>query len=260
MTSASVLYGPDSLAYETYAAESPAPGPGFNGCQVSQRGRFPLGTQLVLQDGRKFRFSLNGADTGVVGTVVQTPVVITTDVDLQPAAGAVGDRFVSITHGAATTVQNYLAEGYAVMSLAPGGGHTYKIAAHAALTSGGAGEIIWFAPGHAIREAITTTTDVDLLPQFYASGITMAATITGAPTGVWVTATAAGRFQWLATGGVCGVLSSASNTIGSPAVMLLSGGTAGSVAPASAATQPEVGLVMRVVSATEFTTLFLTLD
>lgn len=256
----SVLYGPDSLAYESYVAEAPAPGAGFNGCQVSQRGRFPLGTKLVLQDGRAFRFGLNGAGTAVIGDVHQTAVVITTDVDLQPAAGAIGDRFASITHGAATTAQNYLAEGTAVMSLAPGGGNTYKIAAHAALTSGGAAEIIWFAPGHALREAITTVTDVDLLAQYYASTIVMAATITGAPVGVIVTATAANRFHWLATQGTCGVLSSASNTIGSPAVMLLTGGTAGSVAPASAATQPIVGLVQRVVSSTEFGALFLKLE
>jgi hypothetical protein len=256
----SVLYGPDSLAYETYAAEAPAPGAGFNGCQVSQRGRFPLGTKLVLQDGRAFRFGLNGGVAAVVGDVHQTPVVITTDVDLAPAAGAVNDRFVSITHGSATTAINYLAEGTAVMSLAPGGGHTYKIAAHAALTSGGAGEMIWFAPGHAIREAITTTTDVDLLPQLYASTIQCAATITGGPVGVCVSATAANRYHWLATQGLCGTLSSASLTIGSPAVMLLSGGTAGSVAPAAAATNPLVGTVIRIAAATEFSSIFLKLE
>jgi hypothetical protein len=260
-----VLYGPDSLAYETYAAEVPAPGPGFSGCQISQRGRFPLGTKLVLQDGRGFRFGLNGASTAVVGDVHQTPVVITTDVDLTPTAisttvNYVGAREVSFTHGAATTVQNYLAEGMVIMSLAPGGGHTYKIAAHAALTSGGTGEIVYLAPGHQIREAITTTTDIDLIPQLYASTIQCAATITGAPVGVCVSATAANRFHWLATQGLCGTLSSASLTIGSPAVMLLSGGTAGSVAPAGAATNPVVGKVVRIAGATEFSSIFLTLE
>ena len=49
-------------------------------------------------------------------------------------------------------------------------------------------------------------------------------------------------------------------TIGSPAVMLLSGGTAGTPAPASAATQPEVGKVQAVEATGEFSALFLTID
>ncbi len=265
MVTPSVLFGPDSLAYETYAPNSPAPGAGFDGCSISQRGRFPLGTKLVLQDGRAFRFGLNGASTAVVGDVHQTPVVITTDVDLTPTAisttvNFVGARTVFFTHGAATTAQNYLAEGSVIMSLAPGGGHTYKIAAHPALTNGGTGEFVRLAPGHAIREAITTTTDIDLVPHPYAGNIQCAATITGAPVGVYVSAPTSGQFGWLATRGVTGTLTAGTLTIGSPAVCLLSGGTAGAVAPATAATQPEVGTVQRLAATAEWSSIFVTID
>jgi hypothetical protein len=266
VTNASVLYGPDSLAYETYDPVSPAPGAGFEGCNISQRGRYPLGTQLVSPDGRKFRFFLNGGTLGVVGDVAQTAVVVTTDVDLTPTTptatlNAAGARYLSFTHGAGTAVINQYAEGYAVISAAPGGGHTYKIAAHAALTSGGTGEIVYFAPGHQLRETLTTSSDIDLVPHPYAGNIQCAATITGAPVGVYVTATPASDFGWLATRGVCGVLTAGTLTIGSPAVMLLSGGTAGAVAPATAATQPQVGLVQRLAgTSAEFSSIFLTID
>jgi hypothetical protein len=259
------MYGPDSLAYETYDPVSPAPGVPEDGGPVAQRGRWPLATQLVLQDGRKFRFFLNGAVLGVVGDVAQTAVVVTTDVDLTPTTPSttvnyVGARTISFTHGSGTAVINQYAEGYAVMSLAPGAGHTYRIAGHAALTSGGTGEVVRLAPGHAIREAITTTTDIDLVPNPYAGNIQCAATITGAPVGVYVTATPASDFGWLATRGVCGTLTAGTLTIGSPAVCLLSGGTAGAVAPASAATQPQVGLVQRLAATAEWSSIFLTID
>ena len=265
MSESLALFGPDSLAYDTFAPVTPVPGAGFDGCSVSYRGRWPIGTQLVCQDGRKFRFFLNGAVLAVVGDVMQTAVVVTTDVDLTPTAisttvNFVGARTISFTHGAATAVINQYAEGYAVMSLAPSAGHTYRIAAHAALTSGGTAEVVRLAPGHAIREAMTTTTDIDLVPNPYAGNIQCAATITGAPVGVCVSAVAVDQYGFLATRGVCGVLTAGSLTIGSPAVMLLSGGTAGAVAPASAATQPQVGLVQRLAASTEWSSIFLTID
>lgn len=266
MSHASVLYGPESLAYEVFAAQAPTPGPGFEGCNISQRGRYPLGTQLVLIDGKKFRFALNGGATGVVGDVASGAAIVSTDVDLTPTTPSttvnfVGGKTISFTHGAGTAVINYFAEGYAVMSLAPSGGSTYKIAAHAALTSGGTGEIVFLAPGHVLRDtAITTTTDIDLIAHPYASTIQIAATISSMPVGVYVTAPTAGQFMWLATRGTTGTLCAGTMTIGSPAVCLLSGGTAGAVAPASAATQPVVGTVQRVAATGEWSTIFVTID
>lgn len=265
MSFPAVLYGPDSMAYETYDPVSPAPGAGFEGCNISQRGRHPLGTQLCLQDGRKFRFALNGGTLGVVGDVASTAAIVSTDVDLTPTTptatlNAAGGRLLSFTHGAGTAAINYFAEGYAVISLAPGAAHSYKIAAHAALTSGGTGEIVYLAPGSQIRETLTTTSDIDLIAHPYASVIQCAATISGSPNGVYITAIPANDFGWLQTRGITGVLTAGTVTIGSPAVALLSGGTAGAVAPASAATQPQVGTVVRVAASTEFSAIFVTID
>ena len=255
-----ILYGPESEVFNTYLPVSPAPGDNGPGGPIAYRGRLPLGKQLILEDGRKFRFTRHGATTSIPGDVHQSAAIITTDQSMACAAGAVGDRIITFTHGAATVVINYFAEGYGIISLDPGQGQCYKIASHAELASGGAGSIINLAPGHAVRVALTTTSDLSLLANPYDGTTIMAATISGAPVGIAVSACVASSFAWLQTRGVAAVRGAASNTIGSPAVMLLTGGTAGAVAPASAATQPSVGFVQMVEGTGEAQGIFLTID
>lgn len=255
-----ILAGPESEVFNTYDPVSPAPGDNGVGGQVAQRGVHPLGKQLVLDDGRKYRFALAGGSDLVRGMVQGSPAVITTDQSMACAAGAVGDRFISYTHGAATTAINYFAEGYAVISLDPGQGNAYKIASHAAIGSGTAGSIVNLAPGNALQTALTTTSDLSLLANPYGGVVIVAATILSAPVGVCVKVISAGDFGWLQTRGAAAVNCTGTMTIGSPAVMLLSGGTAGTPAPASAATQPEVGKVIMVEATGEASGLFLTLD
>lgn len=254
-----VLYGPESEVFHTYDPVSPAPGNNGSGGPIAQRGRLPLGTQLVLQDGRKFRFALNGAAVLTIGEAISSAAIITTDQSMTAAAASVGDRTITFTHGGATVVINYFAEGFAIISVTPGLGNTYKIASHAALTSGGA-DTVNLAPGHAVRTALTTASDVSLLANPYAGVIQVAATITGVPVGVAITAIPIADFGWLQTRGPCGVICTGTMTIGSPAVMLLSAGTAGTPAPATAATQPEVGKVLMVEATGEASGLFLTMD
>jgi len=255
-----IMYGPESEPYNSYSATTPIPGDNGAGGAIAQRGQNPLGQQLVLQDGRKYRFYLKGANAAIPGDVQQSAVIITTDQSMACAAGAIGDRIITYTHGAATTVINFFAEGYAIISLDPGQGQTFKIASHLAIGSGTAGSIVNLAPGNALQVALTTTSDLSLLAHPYASNIIMTATIDGMPVGIAVVATPAASFGWLQTRGACGVRGAASNTIGSPAVMLLTGGTAGAVAPASAATQPQVGFVQMVEGMGEASGIFLTID
>lgn len=255
----SILFGPESEVFNAYSAVSPAPGNNGEGGPVAQRGRYPLGQQLVLPDGRKFRFALNGGSTLVVGEVQGSAAIITTDQSMTAVAAAVGARTISFVHGAATVVINYFAEGYAIISLTPGLAETYRIASHAALTSSGT-DTVNLAPGHAVRTALTATSDISLLANPYAGVVVVAATIAQPPVGVAKVALTSGQFGWLQTRGPCGVICTGTMTIGSPAVMLLSGGTAGTPAPASAATQPQVGLVQMVEATGEASGLILTMD
>lgn len=258
MTDVPILYGPDSLAFETFDPVSPAPGNNGSGGQVAYRGRWPLGTQLVHQDGRKYRFALNGATLQVIGDVVTSAAIISTDQSMAAAATAIGARSITFTHGAATVVINYFAEGYATVSLAPGAGQVYRIASHAALTSGGA-DTVNLAPGHAVRVALTTTSDISLLAHPYAGIIQSAATtLTGAPVGVAVSAIPVGDFGFVQTRGSASVLTVGTLVVGARAIVPTA--TAGGVGPSTAATDSEVGLVQMVEATTEWSGIFLTID
>ena len=92
----SVIYNPpESLPYETDPAIT----------TLTQR-KYPLGMQLVFADGRKFRYAMNGAGTLVVGNALTGIVSLSTDEDNTCAAGAIGDKLITFTHGAATVAAN----------------------------------------------------------------------------------------------------------------------------------------------------------
>ena len=254
-----VLYGPESLAFETHAAVSPAPGDNGSGGQIAQRGRYPLGMQLVLPDGRKFRYSRAGGTLLVVGDVVTSAAIITTDQSMALAVGAVNDRILTFTHGAATVVVNYFAEGFGDISLAPGAGHSYKIASHLALRSSTAGDVVNLAPGVRVRVALTTTSDLSLRAHPYDGLIQAAATtLTGAPVGVAIVAIAANEFGWVMTRGSASVLTAGTLIVGANAVSPT--GTAGACGPSGASTSVNIGMVQMVEATTEWSGIFLIID
>ena len=255
----SILFGPEREVFNDYAAVSPAPGDNGSGGAIAQRGRHALGKQLVLEDGRKYRFSRVGGTALVRGNVLTSAAIITTDQSMALAVGAVDDRILTFTHGAATVVINYFAEGFGVISLAPGSGLAYKIASHAALQSAVAGDIVNLAPGVRVRVALTTTSDLSLLANTYDGLIQAAATtLTGAPVGIAHTVTAANRFCWVQTRGLASVLTAGVLVVGANAISPT--GVAGAAGPSGAATSAHVGIVQMVEADTEWSGVFLTLD
>jgi hypothetical protein len=259
-----VLYGPESEPYNLYAVVSPAPGNNGPGGPIAYRGVHPLGKQLILEDGRKFRFALGGVLL-VVGDVIQGAAPLTTSNDLAPDADQpIGDRIITFTHGAATTVINLFAEGYAVTSEEPSGGDCYKIASHAALTNATAGDVVNLAPGHALRRAITTVTNIDLVRNLYAGVIEVpVTTLTCAPAGVAVSAIASGGTGWLQTRGACAVLTDATPVIGE--AMVVGSAVAGAAGPftdteANSNGEAIIGYSMCVAADTQWSTVNLNLD
>ncbi len=204
MSSQEILYGPNSMAYDTYAVKVPAPG-FFNTGEIAYRHVHPLGKQLVTQDGRKFRFGAAGGSTLTIGNVLTAGVLTASQQDLTPAAGSVSDRSVSLTTGAATA-RNVFAEGWLQASVTPGIAQTYMIGSHDTMTSG-AGDIVYLAGGHALREAITTSTRFNLVNNPYFQVIQMpATTVASQIVGIAVTAPTTLRGCWVGTRGVFGVL------------------------------------------------------
>src|SRR3990167_8043505 len=91
-----ILYGPESEVFNIYSAVSPAPGDNGAGGPIAYRGRLPLGKQLILEDGRKFRFARAG-ELMVVGEVLQSATPISTDASMACAAGGGGGRLLTLT-------------------------------------------------------------------------------------------------------------------------------------------------------------------
>lgn len=254
-----IMFGPESEVYNEYAAVSPAPGNNGSGGPIAQRGVLPLGQQLILQDGRKFRFCLAGGTALVVGNVLTSAAIITTDQSMACAATAANSRTITFTHGAATVVINYFAEGYGLITVTPSGGEIYKIASHAALTSGGS-DTVNLAPGHAVRTALTTTSDLSLMAHPYAGVIQAAVTtLTGAPVGVAVKAITANYFGWVQTAGPACVLTIGTLVVGANAVSP-TGTAAGACGPSGASTSVNIGRVQMLEATTEWSGIDLAID
>lgn len=257
-----ILYGPESEVYNSYAVVSPAPGNPGAGGTVAYRHVRPLGTQLVLQDGRKFRFAAAGASTLVIGNMLTAGALTASQQDLTPAAAAVDARQISLTTGAASAI-NLFAEGWAQVSVTPDLGNIYKIAGHLLMTAG-AGDLVNLAPGHAIRVAWTTSTRVNLVDNPYFRVIQVpATTIASTPVGVALAATLTLRGGWIQTRGPASVLGSGTLIAGNRVVTPL--GTAGAVGPetAVAATskiEVTVGFCMFASATGAASPIFLTID
>ena len=257
MSYPTLVYGPEGEQYNTYARQT-NPGDLGTGGPVARLHIHPLGLQMILADGRKFRFAAAGGATLVIGNLLSSGVATASQQNLTPAAGAVNDRIITLTTGAAT-VANVFAEGTAHVSVTPGGGDTYKIASHALMTAG-AGDIVRLAAGHGLRTAITTTSRIDLIDNPFSRVIqTPVTTVASVTVGVAVSAPLTLRGCWIQTRGPVGVLTSGTAIAGDVVAPGL--GTAGAIGPIAAiATQPIVGWNMLAAASGAWSLTYLTID
>lgn len=288
MPSEIILYGPESLPY-ALAGDT-----GNNNNNVTAKvavagatgmpqGPYPLGTQLVLRDGRKFRYASVGATTLVVGTTIQASISLTTDTGMSatasttvnPYTGAIADNSkgspaLAFTHGAATVIANFFAEGYIYVNVTPGGGDYYKIAAHPAFANGAntPADLVNLWPGHKLRNALTdTTSKVSLLSHPYSRVIKTPSTLpTGVIAGVAVTpltgATGRGNFGWLQTRGAVPVLmDNTTGVVGQPAIAsTVTSGAVSLVTTTNIITSPIIGQFMFIGASAAFSLVYLTVD
>ena len=194
-----------------------------------------LGTKMVFNDGRAFRFVLNGATLARAGYVLQTPVP-SNNSGLAVATHAVGDRAVTVTFGGAVTLNQYR-NGYLYRdSAADGVGALYKIRTHTAFTTG---SVHLWTP---LREAIVAADTVTCVMSPWAS-VVEAATIAMPPVGVACAAIPAAGYGWVQTKGICAVMH---DTAGAdPAItgyVVMSAVRAGEVTGMTAAGDDQIGL------------------
>ena len=194
MSYPTVLYGPESERFATYTNQ-----------------RFPLGTELHLQDGRVFRFGENGGVAATPGTMFQSEVPdgnFDSLVTPAQAGTAIGSRAIIATLPAATVAVNLFAEGFVVTEAAAGSGegYAYKIDSHLA-NAGSLPLTLNLAAGNGLAAAITVGADTLTLVRHPLRDVIIAPSPpTAAVIGVAAAAIALDCFGWFQVRGPCACL------------------------------------------------------
>lgn len=218
-----------------------------------------LGTQLILEDGRKYRWGQQNATTAAVAGDLQQAAVATTGHVLQtPTAAAVGDGSIVTATTTTAIVADEYKGGVLAVELGTGFGYTYSIKTHPAVAANGSFTV-------PIRETVqvaipATANTVSLIRNRHKLVVVYPTAPTGTPVGVAIKPVVVSGFGWYATRGLATCTTQGTVIVGNVAIP--SGTTAGSVSPQAAATyvQPFVGTVAHVATTTNKSLIDLQLD
>lgn len=206
-----------------------------------------LGELVHANDGRVFRYCLNGGATMLAGRLQQRQAEITGDQNLTAVAAAIGDiEFVSTS--TVTITANEYVNGWIMITKTPGQGRQYQIKGHAAF-SGAAPTIDLIDP---IEVALTTDSRVDLVHNSYSSVVIYPATATGGPVGVSVHPLVIAEYGWLAVGGTATCLVDTALTGPGLFVSAADGSITGAVDEVTHATEAPVGIALTGIADTEY--------
>lgn len=240
--------------------------------------RWPLGTLMVLQDGRRFRFGLNGAGAATAGFLFQSEVPDANFDTLAVPSSTVntaGNRTIRVTLPASAITKDLWKDGYAVTEAAAGAGegYAYKITGHPA--SAGS-EDVTFDIASPLKHTLNTSDKVTFMKHPGADVIIHPAPPTAALYGVAAGAIAAASYGWFATGGpqpvavvgthvIGGGLIATGTVTGSPDGTVEAAGvaittTAATIAQITELTGALVGRCMEVAPTTGFGMAYLTID
>ena len=188
-----------------------------------------LGTELVLNDGRKFRYCLNDSSIALeAGQVVQSRGWVSTHESLATANAAKGANQVTITNGITNAITaNQYTDGYLCIEITGGDEVSiYKIKSHPAAIASATCVITLYDP---LRVALTSATTTLTANPYTGTVVNVASggTETHAEVGVPLIPVTASYFYWAQFKGLCNVLIDGTPAIGSS---LMRGSVAGSLA------------------------------
>ena len=217
----------------------------------------PLGTQLVLADGRKFRYAEKDSAAATAARMQSCRAVAGAHVLQTAAAAAVGATSVALTLGATAAAENLFEDGLLTVDLATntGAGYSYGIGKHAAVATSGVFTVPLKEP---VQVAISTAANsVSVITNKYKAVVIAPTTEIGTLAGVAVKPIAAAGFGWLQTRGETVILGSGTLVIGEPVSAL---GAAGAAGPLAVVTTVPIGVCRRVATTTDFSTVDLWID
>lgn len=180
--------------------------------------RWPLGTRMVLQDGRRFAFA-NAAGTALVAGRVQQSAVPEGNFDtlVLNVAGAVGDRQVGITTGSVAVTAGLFDGGILIPEAAAGlgDGFLYTIDDGVVAIGTTSNGDIPLAAGAGLQTALTAGTDtITILKNPYQDLLISPAPPEALIAGIATSAIAADEFGWVQTWGPAAVLITGTLIIG----------------------------------------------
>ena len=213
---------------------------------------FPLGSKLIYND-RTFRYGLNGGSAITAGKLVQHVTEVANHTNMTAtAAVAAGETAISVeTNGTDITADQY-AEGYLFVNDVNGEGQCLKVKTHLAHDHS-SDPSISITCYDDLKTALTTSSQLTLMPNPYSAVVVAPATATGACVGATTIDMTADYYGWFQTGGPAALLSSGTLVLTSQCVR--SDTTAGAVEPLDADVEAEsqpVGQVMCVSADAEY--------
>jgi len=217
-----------------------------------------VGTRWDLSDGREVMLVSNGAVALVSGVLTQDAAIVANHQNIAVTAftaysanGNVPAK-VTVTLGATAATANQYQGGFVVVNDNNGEGQTLRIASHPAADASAS---LVITLEDAPNTALTTSSEVCLLPAHGADVIIQPTTVTGAQVGVTLSPIAASSYGFVVTKGIVSCLAQGAIGVG---LGISIGSVAGSVAVA-AATTARLGYAAQAGVDTEYRAVFVNL-
>jgi len=213
----------------------------------------PLGSELSLNDGRKFRYCKNGAVALAAGKLASSPAWVSTETALAVNTAAKGDMVLLITTGSAVLEDAYK-DGFVFVEAGTGAGQILKISANEAASTA-EGRFDLYDP---VRVAFAAGDTVGLVYNRFSGTIATVdtdGTETETPVGVPLIPVSIGYYYWAQFAGLCNVLCDGTPAIGTP---LMRGAVAGALALATSAFK-EIATVHHTSVDTEYRPVILSI-
>lgn len=216
-----------------------------------------IGEYMVTNDGRGYRYCLNGGTAMVVGKIYQAkPEDTTNEQEITITNAAVGDLTITSTD-TVTLAANLLAGGYLLVSEGTlGVGQVYRLKGNTAAS----GAVVTFNLEEPVRVATTGTCKVDVKVHPYSAIVVAPTTQTSAIVGAAQYAVAASEYGWVQTHGVCGILAQGTVVVGDGLVPANTTTTGTVVSRADASLEASIGYALHGAASTDYALAFLTID
>jgi len=214
-----------------------------------------LGQRVESSDGRTFRYVKAGGTALVAGKLQQAPAITANHQNIAvAAAAAIGATQVTVTLGATAATANMYAGGYMIVNDATGEGFTYQIKSNPAADASAS---LTVTLHDALEEALTTSSEVQLIPASYNGVIVNPTTATNHPVGVAIKDITASYYGFICTKGVVSCLNDTATAVGLGVAP--SAAVAGAV-KTQAATLHCIGSALIAGVDTEYRSIFLQID